>query len=426
MLKRLRLFSRQTAVGDSERGRLGPVAALGLALAAIAVLLGALLSATPAYAHHPEISGRSSCLPDGTWTVIFSVGNSENDLTKETRFSGSGPPDHPGRAMRINAISASAGTLSGLGVNSVVANGGSSNATVSGIPGATTSVTLSVTGFWRYRDAGSSDSYTAVTDSRSGSVSRPAGGCTPATATPTNTPTRTPTPTSTPTFTPTPTSTPTFTPTATPPVLFPDLLIDKAGPASVVEGTSLSGSADYSIFVRNIGPVATTGTVVVTDFLPNLLTSVSVSGSGWFCSPNFLAGPTAGAAFSCSRSDSLPSGVTYPLITVDFVAPNDVCGLISNVALVSGGGDPGGDPDSQDSATTNVIGCTTIVVTPVVRVEVQRIIVQQPAIAEVSVLRLPAAGHGSPAKSDAWLLGVVALASGGGLLLLSRRLRRRT
>ena len=408
---------------NTEKGRLRPIAGLGLTLGGLAAILySALLGVTPALAHHPVISGTSSCLENGTWTATFTVGNSENDLGQETRFSGSGPAEYPGKAMRINAISATAGSLSGLAVNSVVSNNGSGSAVVSGISGSTTSVTLSVTGFWRYRPVGSSGDYTAVTDSQSGAVSRPVSGCTPS-------PTSTPTQTVTVTRTATPTATATFTPTATPPIfLFPNLIIDKVGPAIVTHGTSPLGAADYSILVGNVGSVPTTGTVLVTDFLPNGLTNVSLFGSGWACSISFIVGPTNGTAFSCFRSDPLAAGAFYPPISIDFVAPLNVCGSIFNVAHVSGGGDPGGDPDAQDSALTTVIGCSffvTPVFTPqIVTVQVQRVIVQQP-VAAGSVLRLPSAGQGPPVASKAWLAGIPAVAAGVALLFSARRLQRR-
>ena len=59
------------------------------------------------------------------------------------------------------------------------------------------------------------------------------------------------------------------------------------------------------------GAGTTTGTVTVTETMPPDLTLVSMAGIGWTC-------PSAGT--TCTRSDSLPSGSSYPPITVGSVA----------------------------------------------------------------------------------------------------------
>lgn len=88
----------------------------------------------------------------------------------------------------------------------------------------------------------------------------------------------------------------------------------------------------YTITVDNkAGTLATTGTVAVNDFLPSGLSATSVTGPGWTCS-----GVTA---VNCSRSDSLAVGGTYPPITIN-VSVNGGAPSVSNVATVSGGGDP--------------------------------------------------------------------------------------
>jgi uncharacterized repeat protein (TIGR01451 family) len=142
----------------------------------------------------------------------------------------------------------------------------------------------------------------------------------------------------------------------------PNLAIDKTGPASVPEGTSPPGSPDYTIVVSNTGLNPTTGTVTVVDNLPNGLTSVTASGTGWDCDPGAgttftTAGPTSGTSFTCTRSDALAGGQSYPAINVDFTAPNDNCATIRNTASVSGGGDTGTDPDASDFVDTQVTGC---------------------------------------------------------------------
>jgi uncharacterized repeat protein (TIGR01451 family) len=83
----------------------------------------------------------------------------------------------------------------------------------------------------------------------------------------------------------------------------------------------------YTLTVTNSGAGGTSsGTVTVTDNLPAGLTLVSMAGSGWTCANN-----------SCTRSDALAAGASYPPITVIAnVGANAVFPLV-NQASVSGG-----------------------------------------------------------------------------------------
>jgi uncharacterized repeat protein (TIGR01451 family) len=86
----------------------------------------------------------------------------------------------------------------------------------------------------------------------------------------------------------------------------------------------------YTVTVGNAalaGP--TSGTVTVTETLPSGLTLVSMAGTGWTC-------PTGNT--TCTRSDSLSPGQSYPAITATVnVAVNATSPQVNNVA-VSGGG----------------------------------------------------------------------------------------
>ena len=86
--------------------------------------------------------------------------------------------------------------------------------------------------------------------------------------------------------------------------------------------------AAYVVAVGNgasAGP--TTGTVVITQTLPAGLTLVSMIGTGWNC---------AGA--TCSRSDVLTAGASYPPVTVKVnVAANAGTPLVAQVTLSGGG-----------------------------------------------------------------------------------------
>jgi uncharacterized repeat protein (TIGR01451 family) len=62
----------------------------------------------------------------------------------------------------------------------------------------------------------------------------------------------------------------------------------------------------YTVTVSNrTGAGPTRGTVTVTETLPNGLSLASMAGSGWSCGSG-----------TCTRTDTLTKGVTYPLITV--------------------------------------------------------------------------------------------------------------
>ncbi len=87
------------------------------------------------------------------------------------------------------------------------------------------------------------------------------------------------------------------------PILSPDLTM------TVSDGDATftaPGSGTYSIAVRNAGGASTVGDVVVTPTVSGPATLVALSGDGWTCDTE-----------SCSRSDSLPIGGTYPAITAE-------------------------------------------------------------------------------------------------------------
>ena len=108
--------------------------------------------------------------------------------------------------------------------------------------------------------------------------------------------------------------------------LVPNLAIAKSHGASFVPGQS----GDYTITVSNVGQGPTTGPVTVTDTLPAGLTATALSGAGWTCTL---------AAVSCTRSDVLAAGASYPPITLTVSVAATAQGLLTNTATVSGGGD---------------------------------------------------------------------------------------
>ena len=84
----------------------------------------------------------------------------------------------------------------------------------------------------------------------------------------------------------------------------------------------------YTITVSNsVAGGPTSGTVTVTDTLPPGLTLISMTGAGWSC-----------AATTCTRSDVLMGGASYPSITVTVNVGLAATSPQVNQASVSGGG----------------------------------------------------------------------------------------
>ena len=103
-------------------------------------------------------------------------------------------------------------------------------------------------------------------------------------------------------------------------------------------------AATYVVTVGNaVSTGPTSGMVTVTEWPPSSFTQVSMSGAGWSCNDT-----------TCTRSDTLPSGASYPPITVtanvSAAAPSQVTNLVS----VSGGG----------SAAAGAMDLTTILNPP--------------------------------------------------------------
>jgi uncharacterized repeat protein (TIGR01451 family) len=129
-----------------------------------------------------------------------------------------------------------------------------------------------------------------------------------------------------------------------------DLTIAKSHAGNFTQGQN----GTYSITVTNSGGVASSGTVTVTDTLPAGLTPGAATGTGWTCN-------TAGQTVTCTRSDALAAGASYPAISVPVtVAPNSSLSL-TNTATVSGGGDSNaGNNTSNDPTTINGVPDLTI------------------------------------------------------------------
>ncbi|HEX6897484.1 MAG TPA: discoidin domain-containing protein, partial [Bryobacteraceae bacterium] len=126
----------------------------------------------------------------------------------------------------------------------------------------------------------------------------------------------------------------------------PLLTISKAHTGSFVQGQT---SATFTINVSNgVSGAATNGPVTVTDSFPPFLAG-TLSGAGWSCLTN-----------SCSRSDSIAGGASYPPITVTATVDRNAPVVIKNQASVStlGSSASASDAATVVSASKLTIACT--------------------------------------------------------------------
>jgi len=100
----------------------------------------------------------------------------------------------------------------------------------------------------------------------------------------------------------------------------------------------------YTITVTNSGAVATSGTVTVVDTLPTGLTATAISGTGWSCTL---------ATLTCTRVDSLGTGLSYPTIIVTVSVALSAPPSVTNSVTVSGGGVTG---SSTATDPTTILG----------------------------------------------------------------------
>ncbi|MFB7620597.1 hypothetical protein [Kitasatospora sp. NPDC056181] len=88
----------------------------------------------------------------------------------------------------------------------------------------------------------------------------------------------------------------------------------------------------YAITVGNLAAASPTNgtTVTVHDLLPEGLRAERITGAGWNC---ILA------TLTCTRSDILPAGHSYPPITLNVDVSCHAREQVTNTATVTGGGD---------------------------------------------------------------------------------------
>ncbi|MFD5426499.1 calcium-binding protein [Streptomyces sp. NPDC127084] len=124
----------------------------------------------------------------------------------------------------------------------------------------------------------------------------------------------------------------------------PILTIDKGHTGDFTGGQQ----GVYTITVGNSGAGPTNGSpVTVHDALPPGLTTVSISGPGWDC---------IRATLTCTRSDVLAAGDSYPPIKLRVRASCDAPSQGTNTATVTGGGDSA-THTAEDPTTINPGRC---------------------------------------------------------------------
>jgi large repetitive protein len=142
-------------------------------------------------------------------------------------------------------------------------------------------------------------------------------------------------------------------------VAAPALAIAKSHAGGFVGGAVTT----FTLAVSNVGNLATDGsTVTVTDPFPasSFSALANAGGAGWTCS-------IAGLTLTCTRSDVLAAGNSYPPIMVDATVQELTPVTVSNTATASGGGsapatgsDGGGASGLADLSITKSADSVTV------------------------------------------------------------------
>lgn len=87
-------------------------------------------------------------------------------------------------------------------------------------------------------------------------------------------------------------------------------------------------NANYTLTVSNAGPQNASGTVTVTDTLPNGLTYVSATGTNWTCA-------NASGTVTCTNPNAVASGTSLPAITLTVAVAAAAMPSVQNTARVA-------------------------------------------------------------------------------------------
>ena len=135
-----------------------------------------------------------------------------------------------------------------------------------------------------------------------------------------------------------------------------DLTLAKTHTGNFLQGQV---GATYTLTVSNIGGGPTSSPVTINDTVPAGLMPTAAVGAGWTCS-------IAGQVVTCSRSDALAAGSSYPPATLTVNVALTAPRTITNTATVAGGGDatPGNDTASD---TTTIVAAAIATEIPTLR-----------------------------------------------------------
>jgi hypothetical protein len=118
------------------------------------------------------------------------------------------------------------------------------------------------------------------------------------------------------------------------------------------------GTGGYQLLVSNApeaGP--TTGTVTATLSVPAGQTVTSASGTGWSCAVSSQAG--FGQTVTCTRTDALQPGSSFPPVTVGTTVPASASGKLPVTANANTPGNA--DPNGADGKTTVTIAPAPVI-----------------------------------------------------------------
>lgn len=142
----------------------------------------------------------------------------------------------------------------------------------------------------------------------------------------------------------------------------PNLRMSKTHTGVITRGQI---GATFLLTVSNIGNAPSTGLVTVTDIVPAGMTPTAIAGLGWSCDVSTL---------TCTRSDALAAGASYPDITVTVNVAANTPSTLTNTATSDGGGDD--TPENNTSTDTvsfdqapGTLTCTVVAVPPTIRAE---------------------------------------------------------
>jgi trimeric autotransporter adhesin len=271
--------------------------------------LGLLFSGSPNTTMSKAVSPTGSVTPGTQLTYTLTLTN-QGFSSDKVNVSDS----IPANATYVAGSASNSGTLSGSAVtwpNLTVPAGTCANTSCSTITSGTLALTFKVL-------AGSSS--TAIQNSASFATTLP--------------------------YTPSSTTSNTVT-TA---ISLPDLTLNKTHTGNFTQGQI---GATYTLTAKNSGTAATSGIVSVVDTLPTDLTATAISGTGWTCTL---------ATLTCTRSDALAAGSSYPAITLTVNVAANAASSITNDATVSGGGETNTANNTvTDPTTVTVVSLVSIV-----------------------------------------------------------------